>query len=116
MQVKIYHNPKCSKSRQTLEIIQENGFEPIILEYLQSPPNHQELDSILQGLGMDPRDLMRKGESEYTEYNLADELLSRDELIDAIVKYPKLLERPVVLVGNQVVIGRPPESVLTILP
>ncbi len=116
MQVKIYHNPRCSKSRRTLEIIQEQGVEPTILEYLQSPPNHQELDNILRGLGMEPRELMRKGETEYTELNLADESLSRDELIDAIVKHPKLLERPVVVVGDQVVIGRPPESVLAILP
>jgi len=116
MQVKIYHNPRCSKSRRTLEIIQENCVEPTIFEYLKNPPNHQELDNILRGLGMEPRELMRKGETEYTEHNLADKSLSRDQLIDAIVKYPKLLERPIVVVGDQVVIGRPPESVLTILP
>jgi len=116
MQVKIYHNPRCSKSRRTLEIIQEQGVEPTILEYLKTPPNHQELDSILNALKMQPRELMRTGETEYLEHNLDDSSLSRDQLIAAMVKYPKLLERPVVVVGDQAVIGRPPESVLTILP
>ena len=116
MEITIYHNPRCSKSRQTLSLIQEAGFEPIIVEYLKSPPNHQQLDSILRGLEMEPRDLMRKGEAEYLEQNLADESIGRDRLIDKMIEYPKLIERPIVVAGDQIAIGRPPEAILTILP
>ena len=116
MEITIYHNPRCSKSRQTLSLLQENGHQPRIVEYLKTPPNHQQLDSILRGLEMDPRELMRKGEAEYSEQNLADESMGRDRLIDKMIEYPKLIERPIVVVGDQIAIGRPPEAVLTILP
>ena len=116
MEITIYHNPRCSKSRQTLSLLRENGYEPRIVEYLISPPNHQQLDSILRGLEMEPRDLMRKGETEYLEHNLADESIGRDRLIDKMIECPKLIERPIVVAGDQIVIGRPPEAILTILP
>ncbi|MEP3247839.1 MAG: arsenate reductase (glutaredoxin) [Sneathiella sp.] len=115
MSVKILHNPRCSKSRQTLEIIREEGIEPMIVEYLKTPPNRDELIEILQKLSLSPRQLMRKGEAEYKENNLADDTLSDDQLIDAMVEFPKLIERPIVIHNGQVRIGRPPESVLEIL-
>lgn len=116
MNLKIYHNPRCSKSRQTLDILHNNSLEPEIVEYLNTPPTHQELDSILRGLNKEPRDLMRKGEAEYKELKLQDESLSRDQLIQAMIENPRLIERPIVVVGDQVALGRPPENVLTILP
>jgi len=116
MQVQIYHNPRCSKSRSTLELINQQGIEPVITNYLETPPNHQQLEHILQTLDMQPRELMRTNEAEYSEYNLDNPDLSREQLIEAMIKYPKLIERPVVVVGDKVAIGRPPESVLKILP
>lgn len=116
MQISIYHNPRCSKSRQTLELLTERGLQPTIVEYLKTPPTHQQLDSILRGLELAPRELMRKGEAEYQQLALDNEALSRDQLIDAMIHNPKLIERPIVIAGDQIVIGRPPEAVLTILP
>ena len=115
MEIIIYHNPRCSKSRQTLALLEENGVTPNIVEYLKTPPSHQQLDSLLRGLDKEPQELMRKGEAEYKEQNLADDTLSRDQLIDAMIKTPKLIERPIVIAGDKVVVGRPPENVLTIL-
>jgi len=116
MEITIYHNPKCSKSRQTLELLNERDLNPTVIEYLSNPPSHQQLDSLLRGLEMEPRDFMRRGETEYAEQNLDDESLSRDQLIAAMINTPKLIQRPVVIAGDQIVIGRPPEAVLTILP
>lgn len=116
MEITIYHNPRCSKSRQTLELLNERGIAPTIVEYLKTPPTHQQMDSILRGLEMEPRDLMRTGESEYAEQNLDSPNLERDQLINAMITSPKLIERPIVVAGDQIVIGRPPEAVLTILP
>ncbi len=116
MEITIYHNPKCSKSRQTLELLNERDLNPTVIEYLTNPPSHQQLDSLLRGLEMEPRDFMRRGETEYAEQNLDDESLSRDQLIAAMINTPKLIQRPVVIAGDQIVIGRPPEAVLTILP
>lgn len=116
MEVVIYHNPRCSKSRQTLQLLTDNNIQATIIEYLKTPPTHQQLDSILRGLELEPRELMRQNESEYAEHNLADQALSRDQLINAMITHPKLIERPIVVAGDQVIIGRPPESVLTILP
>ncbi len=116
MSTKIYHNPRCSKSRQTLQLLEENGVKPEIIEYLKTPPSRDELKSILEALNMSPRDLMRKGESEYKDNNLADESLSYDQLIDAMLEYPKLIERPIVVTSdNKFALGRPPESVLEII-
>ena len=112
---KIFHNPSCSKSRQTLSLLQEQGESPHIVEYLSTPPNAAELAFIIETLGIQPRDLMRKGEAEYKDLNLMDDQLSRDELIDAMVNNPRLIERPIVIKNNKVAIGRPPENVLSIL-
>jgi len=115
VEIIIYHNPRCSKSRQTLALLEENGVNPTIVEYLKTPPTHQQLDSILRGLDFEPQQLMRKGEAEYKELGLNNQDLSRNQLIDAMIKAPKLIERPIVIAGDQVVIGRPPENVLTVL-
>lgn len=115
MSVEIFHNPRCSKSRQTLALLQENEVEPVIVEYLSSPPTKERLIETLKLLEMKPRDLMRKGEAEYKENNLADPSLSDDALIQAMVDHPKLIERPIVFANGQARIGRPPESVLEIL-
>ncbi|WP_198263824.1 arsenate reductase (glutaredoxin) [sulfur-oxidizing endosymbiont of Gigantopelta aegis] len=116
MSTKIYHNPRCSKSRQTLQILEDKGIKPEIIEYLKTPPTESELKSILNALGKSPRELMRKGEAEYKEHNLADDSLSDDQLIAAMVKHPKLIERPIVIsADNKYALGRPPESVLDIL-
>jgi len=115
MAISIFHNPRCSKSRATLALLQEQDIEPEIRLYLESPPDANELSSILQKLGKSPRELMRKGEAEYRELGLNDETLSDDELIQAMVSSPKLIERPIVLANGRAAIGRPPESVLDIL-
>lgn len=115
MTIRIFHNPRCSKSRATLALLQEQGVEPEIRLYLDSPPNADELRSILKKLGKTPRELMRKGEAEFREQNLNNEALTDDELILAMVSTPKLIERPIVLAKGRAAIGRPPESVLDIL-
>ena len=113
--ITIYHNPRCSKSRATLELLRENGYAPHIIEYLKTPPSEAELASILERLGMEPRDLMRKKEDEYKEENLAEPGLSRKDLIKAMHAHPRLIERPIVLSNGKAALGRPPESVLKIL-
>jgi arsenate reductase len=115
MTIRILHNPRCSKSRATLALLQERGLEPEITLYLESPPDAAELKSILNKLGLNARELMRKGEAEYRELGLADESLAEDQLIAAMVASPRLIERPIVLAGGRAAIGRPPESVLGIL-
>ena len=115
MAVTIYHNPRCSKSRATLALLEEKGVQPDIIEYLQTPPSADELGRILDALGMEPRDLMRKKEEPYAALNLAEENLSRDALIAAMIENPILIERPVVVKDGKYAIGRPPENVLEIL-
>ena len=115
MAVTIYHNPRCSKSRQTLQLLRDQGVEPEIVEYLQDPPTTSELDDILKKLKLDPRDAMRKKEAAYKENDLGDDSLSRAKLIKAMVDNPILIERPIVVKGSKAAIGRPPESVLDIL-
>lgn len=115
MSVTIYHNPRCSKSRQTLTLLEDKGLKPNVIEYLKEPPTASELDSILKKLGADPREVMRNKEAPYKDNNLSDESLSRDQLIAAIVADPILLERPIVVSGAKAAIGRPPESVLDII-
>ena len=113
--IKIYHNPRCSKSRQTLELLKSSGIEPDITEYLKTPPSKQELTAILDMLGLEPRQLMRTKETEYKENGLDNENLSRDQLIDAMIQFPKLIERPIVINNNKAVLGRPPENILEII-
>ena len=115
MGVTIYHNPRCSKSRQTLQLLKDKGIEPDIIEYLNMPPAAALLDECLAKLGMEPRELMRRKEAPYKELNLADEGLDRAALIAAMVENPILIERPIVISGSKVALGRPPESVLEIL-
>jgi len=115
MQVKIYHNPRCSKSRQTLQLLQEHGVEPEVVEYLKTPPDKETLKNILSQLQLSPRDLMRHKENEYTENHLDDPSLSDDELIEAMLKHPKLIERPIVVTDKGTAIGRPPENVLEVV-
>jgi arsenate reductase len=114
MNVTIYHNPRCSKSRQTLELIREQDQEPEIVEYLKTPPDAATLRELLAKLGLSARDVLRKGEAVYKELGLAGGK-TEDELIAAIVANPILLERPIVVAGGKAVIGRPPEKVLEIL-
>ena len=115
MQITIYHNPRCSKSRKTLELIQSRGIEPEIIEYLKTPPDQSTLKKILSMLDMEPRQLMRRNESTYTENNLDDPTLNNDDLIAAMLSDPILIERPIVVGKGKAVIGRPPENVLEIL-
>ena len=115
MKVQILHNPRCSKSRATLEILTGRGIEPEIILYQDAPPDTAQLISILKMLDMQPRDLMRKGQAEYKQMGLDNEQLSDEELIAAMRATPILIERPIVLANNKASIGRPPESVLEIL-
>jgi arsenate reductase len=115
MTIEIFHNPRCSKSRATLALLEERGLEPEIRLYLEDPPDPAELSSILGRLGITARELLRKGEAEYRELGLADPALTDKALIDAMCANPRLIERPIVLNGGRAAIGRPPESVLDIL-
>lgn len=110
-----YHNPRCSKSRMSLELLHEKGIEANIIEYLKTPPSQQQLTEILDLLKLEPRQLMRTQEAEYKDNKLDDESLSRDQLIQAMVKFPKLIERPIVVANGKAAIGRPPENILEIL-
>jgi arsenate reductase (glutaredoxin) len=112
--IKIYHNQRCSKSRCALEILNENESEVEIVDYQQNPPTKDELLNILNMLKLTPLEIIRKGENIFKE-NFKGKNLSDDEWIDAMLKYPKLIERPIVVNGDKAVIGRPPENVLSIL-
>ncbi|TAN66334.1 MAG: arsenate reductase (glutaredoxin) [Methylobacter sp.] len=115
MGVIIYHNPRCGKSRQTLQLLQQQGIEPEIIEYLKTPPTAQQLDDILQKLGMEPRELMRKKEADYKANGLDDASLDRQTLITGMVNHPILIERPIVIADDKAALGRPPEAILAIL-
>lgn len=113
--MKIYHNPQCSKSRQTLDLIRQAGVEPEIIEYLKQPPDVDELSEILKLLGLEPRELMRSGEAIYRELGLAQLQISRSEQLEILVAHPRLIERPIVVDGRRAVLGRPPANVLELL-
>ncbi|HSX50499.1 MAG TPA: arsenate reductase (glutaredoxin) [Cellvibrio sp.] len=113
--VTLYHNPRCSKSRDALNLLRELGQEPEVILYLETPPNARTLKSLLGKLGISARELLRKGEDAYKELNLADETLNEAALIKAMVENPKLIERPIAVNGEKAVIGRPPENVKNIL-
>ena len=115
MSVTIYHNPRCSKSRQTLQLLQEKGIEPEIVRYLETPPDAAQLRSVLKMLGIGPRELMRTKEKEYKESGADNPELDDEQLIALMVAHPKLIERPIVVSEGRAAIGRPPESVLEIL-
>ena len=111
----IYHNPRCSKSRQTLALLVKKGYEPKVFLYLEEELSPNMLEEILLKLSIEPRDLLRKGEEEYKKKNLSNNALSNKELINCMVKYPKLIERPIVIKGNKAILGRPTENVLSLI-
>lgn len=115
MAITIYHNPRCSKSRATLALLEDKGLALDVVEYLKTPPSKSEMNQILDGLGMAPRDLMRKKEEPYRALGLADESLDHDALVSAMLDNPILIERPVVVNGDKYALGRPPEAVLDII-
>ena len=111
-----YHNPRCSKSRSALQLLESRGLQPNIVLYLETPPTADELTALLGKLGISARQLLRTGEEAYKSLHLADASLSEEALIAAMLSHPKLIERPILLAGERAVIGRPPEKVLEILP
>ena len=113
--VTIYFNPKCSKCRLSIEILEKEGQHAEVIEYLDTPPDAGTLEAILDMLGMEPRDLMRKHEKEYTGAGLDNPDLSREQLIHGMIEHPRLIERPIVIKNGKAIIGRPPEKILDIL-
>ena len=114
-EITLYHNPRCSKSRQTLELLRERGVEPQLVLYLQQPPSADRLRDLLGKLGLSPRQLMRRGEAIYSELKLDDSTLTDAALINAMVEHPQLIERPIAVRGDRAVLGRPPENVLALV-
>ncbi|MDE3736070.1 arsenate reductase (glutaredoxin) [Pseudomonas resinovorans] len=112
----LYHNPRCSKSRGALELLEARGLAPTIVRYLETPPSATELRDLLAKLGLTARQLLRTGEDEYKALSLDDTSLSEEQLIAAMAAHPKLIERPILVAGDKAVVGRPPEKVLEILP
>ena len=115
MPVTIYHNPRCSKSRQTLALLRDRGIEPTVVEYLTDPPDAKTLEGLLKKLGVEPREIIRRTEPLFKELGLADKLDDREALVAAMVANPILIERPIVVNGPCARLGRPPEAVLEIL-
>jgi arsenate reductase len=115
MPVTLYHNPRCRKSRETLALIQERGIEPRVVEYLEHPPTVAELKVLLRQLGLSARELLRSKEPEYKKAGLDNPALSDEAILKAMVKYPKLIERPIVVNGKKAALGRPPENALKVL-
>jgi arsenate reductase len=111
----MYHNPRCSKSRETLQILEAHDIVPEIIDYLDEPPDPQELKRIMGLLGVSARELMRTTEPVYKDADLDDDSLSEDEIIEAICEYPELLQRPIVILGDKAIIGRPPSRVLDLI-
>lgn len=112
----LYHNPRCSKSRAALDLLEARGVTPRVVRYLETPPDADTLKALLAKLGIGARQLLRTGEEAYQTLGLADPALGDAELIAAMAAHPKLIERPILVVGDRAVIGRPPENVLEILP
>ena len=113
--VRIYHNPGCSKCRLSMQLLNDRGISPAVVEYLKQPPNPEELNEILDLLSLEPRDLMRTHEAPFRELKLDNANLGRDELIQAMIDHPILIQRPIIIKGNKAIIGRPPEKILDIL-
>jgi len=112
--IRIYHNPRCSKSRSACALITENGIAAEVVEYLQTPPSREELRALLKKLGMKPAELVRQGETEFKEH-YAGRVLTDEEWLDAMVAHPILIERPIVVCGDKALVARPPERVLELL-
>lgn len=115
MSVTIYHNPRCAKSRATLEILTSRGIQPAIIEYLKHPPSEATLRELVKLLGVTPRELVRSQEPEFTQAGLDDPSCSDAEIIRALARFPRLIERPIVVNGRKAALGRPPENVTRIL-
>lgn len=113
--ITIYHNPRCSKSRATLALLEENDVSPEIVYYLETPPSKEQLRELLAKLGMGIRDILRSSEDEYGELGLDDDTLSEEIVFDIVCKHPQLLQRPIVVQGERAILGRPPENVLSLL-
>jgi arsenate reductase len=111
----LYHNPRCSKSRSALQLLEERGLNPVIVRYLETPLSAAHLQKLLSMLGLSPRQLLRTGEDEYKTLGLSNSQLTDAQLIDAMANQPKLIERPILVVGDKAVIGRPPEKILEIV-
>ncbi len=112
----LYHNPRCSKSRAALELLEARGLKPNVVRYLETPPSVEQLRDLVSKLGIPARQLLRSGEEEYQALNLADSSLSEEQLLSAMATHPKLIERPILVVGACAVIGRPTENLLELLP
>ena len=112
--IKIYHNPRCRKSREGLEILEDSGKEFEVVKYLEDVPSKEELRHVLQCLGISAENLVRKNEAIWKE-KYRNRLLTDDEILDAMIEYPKLIERPIVIKNNTAVIGRPPENIKTLI-
>lgn len=115
MTVTIWHNPRCSKSRQTLDLLKSNGVEPTVREYLKEPPSRAEIEKLVAQVGGDPRELIRDGEAEFKALKLRKADLTKADIVDTIAAHPILLQRPIVVKGSRAAIGRPPEAVLSLL-
>lgn len=113
--VTIYHNPRCSKSRQTLTLLQERGIEPDVVLYMDNPPSKKKLRELLKMMNLSARDLLRTSEDAYKARGLSDKSLSEDDLLDAMLEEPRLIQRPIVVSGGKAALGRPPENVLGVL-
>ena len=111
----IYHNSRCSKSRQALALLRENAIEPIIVEYLRQPITKPQLKELLKKLGFEPRELLRKSEKEFKDLQLSNKSLSDDAVIDYMIKHPKLIERPIIVRGDDAVVGRPAENIFNLM-
>lgn len=111
----IYHNPRCSKSRATLALLEENNVNPQIIYYLESPPDTEQLQELLQKLGLGIRELLRKSEAEYEQLGLDNDSLADEIILDIVSNHPKLIQRPIVIRGDKAIIGRPPENVLELI-
>ena len=112
---KIFHNPRCSKSRQALQILQDNNCDIEIINYLETDLNVSLIKDVLHKLSLKPRDILRTSEQDYKDNNLKEDNFSDDDLIDYMIKYPKLIERPIVIKGHRAVLGRPPENALELI-
>lgn len=115
-ELKLYHNPRCSKSRAALQLLEERGLTPEVIKYLETPLDGNALRALLDKLGISARQLLRSGEDEYKSLQLSNAQLSEAQLIEAMVQHPKLIERPILECGDKAVVGRPPENILSLLP
>ncbi len=113
--ITLYHNPRCSKSRATLALLEENEVELDIVYYLENPPNAEELKALLEKLGLGLRDIIRKSEPEFEELGLGDQTLSDEIVLDLVCKHPRLIQRPIIVKGDRAVLGRPPENVFALI-